>query len=52
MNFTAHKEKDNKKMSSYINGWRDKKGRDELKGKIFGKKYRSEVRQVTCIKRQ
>ena len=35
MNFTAHKEKDDKIMASYIYGWIGQKGRDDLAGLIW-----------------
>ena len=35
MNFIAHKEKDDKIMASYIYGWIDQKGRDNLAGLIW-----------------
>ena len=38
MNFTAHKEKDNKKMASYIYVLRGKKGIDDLEGLMWREK--------------
>ena len=35
MNFTAHKDKDDKIMTSYIYGWIGQKGRDDLPGLIW-----------------
>ena len=35
MNFIAYKEKDDKKMASYIYGWIEQKGRDDLAGLIW-----------------
>ena len=45
--------KDNKIMVSYIYGWKEKKDRNDLEGPPWReKKYRSEDRQVICMKWQ
>ena len=35
--------------TSYIYGWKDNKGRDDLEGQYGEQKYRLEVREVICV---